>query len=125
MSKLSRRKISEYIAEQVLAGNTDVAIKELAAYLIESRRTREAELIVRSIEDELAKRGMVVANVTTATKLDKTLTESIKEILGAKKLAVRENVDESVIGGVKVEAPGVKLDATIRNRINNLQNAKI
>jgi len=52
-TRLSRRKIAALYADELLAGHKDV-VKKLAAYLIESRRERELDLIVRDIEAALA-----------------------------------------------------------------------
>lgn len=125
MKKLSRRKIASYAAKRITDGDVDLACREIAAYLIESRRTGETDLVVRSIEDELARGGHIVASVTTATKLPDSVVDSIKKLLGAKKLDLREIIDEKVIGGIKIEAPGQKMDATTRSRINNLRKARV
>ena len=50
--RLSRRKIASFYADEILAGRADVT-KRLAAFLLDTRRTRELPLIVRDIEDAL------------------------------------------------------------------------
>lgn len=121
-SRLSRRKIAEFVAARLLAGGTvkDV-LREVAAHLIDNRRTREIDLLVREIEDVLAERGVVVANVTTAHPLTDTLRGEINTIIGAKSLQLRESVDESVLGGVRIDMPGKQFDGTIQRKLTALR----
>lgn len=124
--KLSRRKIAKYVADRTdSATSLADALKHVAAYLVETRRVRELTLVVRAIEDELAARGTVIATVTTARPLDATLRKSVETLIDAKKLSIRENVDPVVIGGVRIETPGSKLDATIQTKLLALSRAKL
>lgn len=117
-SRLSRRKIAHYAVTQVTSGKKyhDV-IKEVAAYLVQSRRTRELGLLVRDIEGEFADRGIVVADVTSARALTDALKKQIAALVGAKDLQVRETIDPSVIGGVRIDIPGKRLDATVKRTL--------
>ena len=127
MSKqLSRRKIAEYIADQIAAGReVQPLLDELAAYLVESRQVRNAGLLVRSIENELEENGISVAPVTSARPLSEVQRKRIIEIIGAKDVRLKEVVDPSLIGGAKLEAPGLLLDASIRSKLTALTRAKI
>ena len=122
---MSRRKVAQYAATKIIDGEIDEVTMQVAAYLVESRRVREADLVARSIEDELSSSGLVVAEVTSATELTDALRQSIKKLLGAKNIALKETIDRDVLGGIKIEAPGKKMDATVRNMINKLENAKV
>jgi F0F1-type ATP synthase delta subunit len=120
--RLSRRKMAEFVAEKLLAGDkVSVALHKVAAYLIDSGRTRETELIVREIEDVLAERGVVVADVTTAYPLSDALRSQVKSMMGASSLQLRETVDASVLGGVKIAIPGKQFDGTIRRTLTALR----
>jgi len=53
--RLSRRRIAAYAADKLLGGQPRSAVlREVAAYLVASGRTREQELLVRDIEATLA-----------------------------------------------------------------------
>lgn len=124
--KLSRRKLAKYVADRSDSSKTLAdALKHVAAYLVDARRVRELTLVVRAIEDELAARGMVIATVTSARPLDATLRTSVETLIDAKKLSIKEHVDPSVIGGVRIETPGSKLDATIQTKLLALTRAKL
>ncbi|QQS22436.1 F0F1 ATP synthase subunit delta [Candidatus Saccharibacteria bacterium] len=124
--KLSRSKLAAYVADEMLAGRSlDQALLHVAGYLVESGRIRECTLVVRAIEDTLARRGTVIASVTTARPLDSELRQRVEALIAANTLYIREKVDPSVIGGVLVETPGLKLDATIKHKLLALSRAKI
>lgn len=127
MGKLSRRKIAELWAEELLKGN-DITAK-IAGYLVNERRVDEADLIVRDTESALAVRGVVVADLTSAHGLSAEARTAIEKFLtvsmNAKKVAFRETTDPTVIGGVRVETAGQQLDATLKTRLNQLKASKI
>lgn len=128
MAKLSRRKISSYIADELIAHNNDV-LSELAAYLLETNRTKELELIVRDIEDALAARGVVIADVVSAHSLSDQSRQELEKFVstqtGATTVTFREAVDASVIGGVRLALPGKEMDATIRRKLMTLKASKV
>lgn len=123
--RISRRKLAEYVAGRVIKGDAKKALDELAAFLVETRRTDELELLVRDIEQELADHGVVVADITTAHPLSDSLKEGIKELVGGKTLQVRETIDESVLGGVRVDIPGKRFDGTIRRKLTALKAKQV
>ena len=120
--RVSRRKIATYAADQLLAGvSKKEVLRSVAAYLVENKRTREQILVVREIEDVLASRGHIVADVTSAHPLSATLKKEIKELVGGDTLAIRESVDPSVLGGMKIDVPGKRFDGTIRRKLTALR----
>jgi F-type H+-transporting ATPase subunit delta len=116
--RLSRRKMAAFVADKLLAGvPTRDAFKEVAAHLIDTRRTREIELLVRDVEDILAQRGMVVADVTTAHPLSDSIKADIRTLVGATSLQLRASIDASVLGGVRIDVPGKRFDGTIQRKL--------
>lgn len=125
--RLSRRKIAAYCADELLEGRN--VIDRLAAYLADSGRLREKDLIIRDIENSLADRGLVVADVHSSHELDDDARNEVSkyliEAMNAEKVVMRENVDDDLLGGVRVTAAGRELDATLRRRLNQLKASKI
>ncbi|HET6747386.1 MAG TPA: F0F1 ATP synthase subunit delta [Candidatus Saccharimonadales bacterium] len=119
-TRLSRKKIAEYAAERLIKNDTKVLL-EVAAFLVENRRTRELELLVRDIEYALSTHGVVIADVTSAYPLSETLKNNIKELVGGKQLILRETVDPAVLGGIRLTTPGERLDATLKRKIQALK----
>lgn len=122
-SKISRLKLARYTAERITAGDTSV-IRELAAYLVESKRVDELDLIVREIDEQFEKRGIVTVRVTGAQAVGSKMRDEIAKLLGADQLIVSESIDPAVLGGIKLETASRRLDATLAARINSLKNPK-
>ncbi|NCU37864.1 hypothetical protein EOL96_02285 [Candidatus Saccharibacteria bacterium] len=124
-TKLSRRKIADYVAQQLTAGESvETLVMQVAAYLIESRRVREVDLVVRAIEDALMRRSVTVATVTSAQSLDESMRATITQLLNAPTVHLREQVDPAVIGGVRIVTPTSRLDQTIIRKLLALRQAK-
>lgn len=125
-ARLSRRKLATFVAEKLLAGASKQAVlRELAAYLIDTGRTREMELIVREIEDVLADRGVVVADIASARPLTDSTRAEVSKAIGAKNIQLREKVDESLLGGVRIDLPGKRFDGSIRHKLNALRAKQV
>lgn len=120
--------MAEYVATQLMTGK-DTVIEELAAYLVESRRTREVGLVVRDIESALARHGVVVAHVASAHALDDSTRGSLEQLLkqtfSAEMLYLEETVEPSLLGGVKVAAADKELDTSARRRLQQLRSVKV
>lgn len=129
--RISRTKLATHIADEILAGNGEQVIAQLAGLLVESGRTNEAELIVRSIYEVLETRGLSIVDVTVAQMISQTTSDSnniddaLSKLIGAKQLEIRENVDPSVLGGISVKTPSRIMDATFRRRLSALRERKV
>lgn len=124
--KLSRRLISRHVAQSLQSSdNSTKVIKQLAAYLVDARRTGEVDLLVRDIEHELSISGTVIARVTTANslseQLEKNIAKFVKDQSGAKTVLTEYSRDPSILGGFKLDLPGKQLDRTISGQLMTLR----
>lgn len=126
--RVSRRKIASYYADELLARKTDIATR-LAALLLDTGRVRELDLIVRDIEDALEARGVVIADIASAHTLSqatqKDITAFLKKQSDAKEVHLRVNVDQALLGGVRINVPGRELDTTLRRKLTLLKASKV
>ncbi len=126
--RLSRRALAGYAAQQLLDGKTAV-LQQLAAYLIEVRRTKEVDLLVRDIEHALAASGVVVADIASAREVTATLRTAIVAYItkatSADDVQVRSRIDTSLVGGVRIRTPDAEYDATVRRQLIKLQAMKV
>jgi F0F1-type ATP synthase delta subunit len=124
--KISRRKLAKWSADRLVSGDPmKNVMHELGAYLIDSGRVREIELIVRDIKIALLASGTVLVRTTSARPLSSEAKQSIESFIrdsyGAKASVVfDETIDVSVIGGVKLETPDKQIDATIKTKLEKL-----
>lgn len=126
--RLSRRIIANYCADRLIAKDETV-IKKLAAFLVDTKRTREAILIIRDIESALASRGVVVAKIMTAHELQASVESEIKKFISdatkAKQVATQVTTDASLLGGISIEIPDHQFDDTVRTKLRTLRANKI
>lgn len=121
---ISRRQLASHVVDRLVSGDRSV-VRELAAYIVDERMTRELDLIIDEIEHEFVSRGRVVADVTSAYALDETsrreLTQFIAEATGAKSVELREDTAPELIGGVVIETPGKYFDGSLASQLNQLR----
>lgn len=122
--RLSRRALATFVAKELLAGN-DQVIDWLAALLIEERREREADLLVRDIESILADSGQMIVQVDTARPLDAATKQEIELMFDQHEVHIKETVRPELIGGVKITTPTQSLDRTIAKKLEMLRTAEI
>lgn len=124
--RISRRKITVYIADKFAKGGDKTKlINELAAFLIDNKRTNELDLILRDIEYQLLRRGIVLARVTSAFELAAEtraeITKMIKDNTHATIIELQQFIEPTLLGGVRLDLPGMQLDNTISRRLTTLR----
>lgn len=123
---LSRRKIAGNAAARLSGGeDTKTVLRDIAAYLIDTGRKSEARLIIRDIEAMLVDVGTAIGTITSARPLSKTSLDAVESFIKhhdkrVKRVVLRERIDESLIGGVKIELPGSQLDASVKAKLDQL-----
>lgn len=127
MTSLSRRQLARYAADQLLDNQpARKVMAELAAVLVQSRRAGQAELLASDIAWELEHRGkLATAQVTSAYKLSDGLRKQIdayvKKAAHVDEVIIDENIDESVIGGLRIETAAHSWDKTIKRQLTDIQ----
>ena len=126
--RLARRILAAHAADRLLSGDKTV-IDELAAYLLAHHRTAERELLVRDIFDQLAKRGVVVAEVAAAHPLSDALTSTVRQQVAdhyqAHDVQLHTQVVPELLGGVRIRTPDAELDGTVRRKLATLITMKV
>lgn len=127
MKKISRRKIAEYVAEELHKGaDVKQLVQKTVAHLQSEGQLLQWELLVRDIEDVLATKYSTVAmHVTTARPLDaatrKQLVEFVKQVEEADAaVVVSESIDEALIGGVVIQTPDKVFDSSVQSKLKQL-----
>jgi len=129
MSKVSRRSMAQYAANQLISGKKVVDIaKRLASLLVESGRAGELEFLLGDIKWELERRGeLAAASVTTAKPLteilEAELKAQIKKALGTKEVQLEGKLDKSTLGGIRIETASRVWDSTVDRQLRDLREA--
>ena len=123
-SRLSRRKLAIYVAKQLIAGD-ELIIDQVASLLIADRREREADLLVKDIEDQLADLGLTVVTVETAGEIDEATQDKIKELFPDSEVVIRRIINPELIGGCRISTPSQLMDQTVAKRLSDLRTMKV
>lgn len=124
--KISRRSLALHVATHLVNGKPQKEIAlQLGAYLVLTRRTKELDSIIRDIQFYLADHGHIAGTVTSAHELSISTVKAIesftKDATGAKHVSFDRAIDESLIGGIKVQIPGYELDSTVARQLTILK----
>jgi F-type H+-transporting ATPase subunit delta len=123
----SRKKIAAVIDSRIRNGESINKIaKEMAAYLLDNNRSSELESIMRDVIALRAEQGQVEVSVSTAHKLEAGTKEDLKKLIktirpAAKDIQIDEDIDPSLIGGLKLGVVNQSLDLSIRAKLNKLK----
>jgi F-type H+-transporting ATPase subunit delta len=112
------------LLEQVL-GEADELLRNFVLLVVEKGRAREIDDIHREFERLAAREERRLrVELTTAYELSDDEARSILEqIEGAsgRKVDATRTVDSSLIGGLVLQAGSLRLDASVRGRLNRLR----
>jgi F-type H+-transporting ATPase subunit delta len=126
LTSVERKSIIEEVLER-LALSTHTA--NFLRLLVDKNRLAAFDAIrtaTHDMADELA--GRVRATVTTATPLDKSMAATVQSALEettGKTVIIAFAVDSSLIGGMVAQVGDISYDASIRARLESLQQALI
>ncbi len=102
-------------------------LKSFVAILGRNRELNKAEEIIRVFNELWNKEhGEVNATLVSARELGptarETVTHYLKEKTSAKKISLKEEVDEKLIGGFVLKYDSKVLDGSLKTSLENLKN---
>lgn len=119
----TRTRVAQFLAEQLAEGqDRQATVQRAAAWLVTQNRGRQASYLARDAAAALAgQHAYLYARVTTARPLSDTSRQQIETYLreqtGARELELDERVDPQLIGGVQLDLPDTRLDASVRRQL--------
>ena len=124
--KTPRGKIADVIATRFGNADAKTLSDEIAAYLLAEGRVSELEPLLRDIQQRRADAGTVEVTTRNAHALDDETREEIKAEIrkiypGAKQIIIDEQLDPSVVGGIKIELANQQLDLSVRAKLNKFK----
>lgn len=121
---LAPEKLNE-LARGVFQG-FDPMVVSVVAVMAERGNLGELSQVVSAFEDiSEEKLGMCVVDVTTVVELDDELRQFIIEKLSADlglKVALREHIDKSILGGIIMSTHGKRIDASVASQLEHTRN---
>lgn len=131
MSKIPRHEIADVIAKRSLQNVPAKQLaREIAAYLISQHRTSELDSLVRDILQYRADNGIVEVTATSSHPLNESIRKSVKADImelypTAKQIIINEEIDENVMGGIRLSLANQQFDASIRSKLNHFKQLTV
>lgn len=124
MPKISRRRLARQVVQMLTEQPEHRAhlVQQIAGYLIDTKQTRQAHLLLQDIADELyVRHSQVSAHVDAAFTLSQATKDAIMSLLreatGAKTVDLTITQKPDLLGGVIVRTPRHELDASVRRKL--------
>jgi F0F1-type ATP synthase delta subunit len=124
MAHVTRKELAEVIGAKTLH-HTDKAslVNGLAAYIATEHKIINVDSLLRDVMQYRLEHGYVEAVAVSAHPLPKQVLDDITSLLrqrfpDARHIRVDSVLDETVVGGVRIELPQEVLDLSIRNKLN-------
>ena len=117
-------RVKADVLEQIL-GSSDELVRNFTRIVVEKGRAGEIRGIAAEFETLVAEQARVLdVEVTTATELsDADFTRIVADIEKRSGRAVQasRSVDPDLIGGIVLQAGSMRLDASVRGRLDRLR----
>lgn len=102
------------------------ATKQLASLILENRMHNQTGGILDCIQTEYQRvHGIIEATTVSVHPLTAELKKNIQAVItkktNAKKVILHELLDPGVLGGVKITAPEMELDLTLKTKLAKLR----
>jgi F0F1-type ATP synthase delta subunit len=107
-----------------LPENRQETLREAAAWLIATGRTRQVDYLVQDVAMVLAQDGYLAARVTTARPIDTKVKREVEGFLSrltqTERIELTTDVDTDLLGGLRLETPNGSLDTSLRTKLTAL-----
>lgn len=127
MANISRRRLARELVRLIAQAPTRRAelLKQAAAYLVVTKRAKQAHLLLSDIAAELLRaQGHLAAEARTAFRLEPATRQQIITVLqkatGAKTIELTETLAPELLGGVVVRTPGRELDTSVALQLKRI-----
>ncbi|MBU6419335.1 MAG: ATP synthase F1 subunit delta [Proteobacteria bacterium] len=117
-------KVGPALDEALAAQGVGVLVRHFVGVVAANRRLRDLAMLIEGFAAYVAaKRGEVVASVTSAHVLSDTQRHQLRARLaesGYGTVRLVENVDAALLGGLKLQIGDKLYDTTLKSRLNRL-----
>lgn len=127
MAKIGRRRLAREVVRLLREQPARQAelVRQLAAYLVDTKQTKQADLLMKDIADEFyVQQQHVAADVRHAFDLtpetQSRITDLIKKATGAASVELQTAKEPELLGGVVIRTPRQELDASVRHKLKAL-----
>jgi F-type H+-transporting ATPase subunit delta len=129
MNTVSNNNIAEavyLITKDKTFSEQSLVFKKIINFLIKRRLLSKVPDILACLNETINDHnGTVIAKISSVKKINETTNKKLTRFLikrySAKKIDFVENLDEKLLGGLKIEVNDEVIDLTIKNKLEKLQ----
>lgn len=123
--KYSPKQYAQALYESLKeAKDTALVFRNFYNLLVRNNDLKLLNKIIEKIEEiDKEERGVVEVKISSVKKLDAEIIEKLRGLI--KKAEIKEEVDPSLIGGLKVQIGDLLIDGSIRAKLNKLRQSLI
>jgi F-type H+-transporting ATPase subunit delta len=116
---------ARHAAIEELLGDADELVRNFLLLVVDKGRAAELEEMLHELEELIAaEEGRLTVELTTAVELSdeeaREILDQIEQVSGRTVEATRR-VDPELIGGIVLRAGSMRVDASVRGRLNRLR----
>ncbi|HVS58563.1 MAG TPA: F0F1 ATP synthase subunit delta [Candidatus Saccharimonadales bacterium] len=124
--KTPRTRIASAVSKRLGTTGEKTLSQEVAAYLLSENRVGELDSLLRDVMQQRADAGIVEVIAVSAYPLSDKVRTNIKARIkaaypNAKSIIVSEEIDPSLVGGVRLELANQQLDLSVRAKLNKFK----
>lgn len=125
MAQESRSVIARAIVDDIAAGKKPDA-QAIASYLLQTGGTAGLQPLMRDVMQLRMQQGIVEVVAVTAHALTDANKHDIETQVralhpNAKQIIIAEQIDASMIGGIRLDFPDAQLDSTVHHSLRTLK----
>jgi F-type H+-transporting ATPase subunit delta len=127
MATLPRHQLATILAQQSLQSTSVLQFsQEIAAYLLVENRVGQLDSLLRDIMQYRADHGIVEVLASSAHPLTGLVRADIasqirRQYPSATQIIISEQLDPTIIGGVRLELANEQLDLSVRSKLNHFK----
>ena len=121
---VTRQELAQIIGEKTLKGTDRTKlVNSLAAYFAQQNKAVDLDSLARDIMQYRLEHGVVEAVIVSAHELTPKVVKDVEQLLSdhfkqAKSIILSTRLDESLVGGIRIELPQETLDLTVKSKLN-------
>ena len=125
MAQISYKDIARVVVDQLEHQPANEVARALASYLVEQRRAGELDRIMREAL-RIREQEASTVEVTTSSRhpLSQELKQQITALFDGKQVLLNEELQEDLVGGVRIQSLETEIDLSVRGQLNQLRSHK-
>lgn len=123
-ARVTRQDLAKVIGDKTMSVSDSAELaKQIAAYVVSENVSVDMSSLIRDVMQYRLEEGFVEAVAVSAHEISPAVRKDVEDILRsrfpqAKSIKVDTRIDDTLVGGLRVELPRETLDLSVRSKLN-------